>query len=75
MNENTRYKARYKTGSTSEFQPLAQHLRETGAYAALFAGASGLSQAALLLGLVHDLGKGSDCWASYLEENKGGVLR
>jgi CRISPR-associated endonuclease/helicase Cas3 len=62
-------KARYKTGSTSEFQLLSSHLEETGMFVELFAKKIGLPKPALLTALVHDLGKGSKSWQAYLDKS------
>ncbi|MDR2398552.1 MAG: CRISPR-associated helicase Cas3' [Spirochaetaceae bacterium] len=66
----TVYKARYKTTSDEEYQVLADHLTETGMYGEYFAKAIGLSKPALLLGLLHDLGKNLTSWQDYLDEKK-----
>jgi len=63
------YKARYRTGSDTEYQLLSTHLEETAMYVELFAKDIRLSKPALLIGLVHDLGKACNSWAAYLEEN------
>jgi CRISPR-associated endonuclease/helicase Cas3 len=63
------YKVRYKTDST-EFQLLTHHGDETGMYAELFAKEIGLPKPALLMGLLHDLGKNCKPWQDYLNEKK-----
>ncbi|MDR2574987.1 MAG: CRISPR-associated endonuclease Cas3'', partial [Treponema sp.] len=63
------YKARYKTGSETEYQLLSTHLEETAMYVELFAKKIGLPKPALLTALSHDLGKNCKPWANYLEEN------
>jgi CRISPR-associated endonuclease/helicase Cas3 len=64
------YKARYKTGSNTEYQLLTDHLRETGMYTEIFAKKTGLAKPALLIGLLHDLGKNCELWQDYLDEQK-----
>jgi CRISPR-associated endonuclease/helicase Cas3 len=64
-----RYKARYKTGSDTEYQLLSTHLEETAMYVELFAKKIGLSKPALLTALSHDLGKNCKSWAAYLEDS------
>jgi len=64
------YKARYKTNSETEYQLLSTHHEETAMFVELFAREIGLIKPALLTALVHDLGKGCDSWAKYLEENR-----
>ncbi|MHB9292878.1 putative CRISPR-associated endonuclease/helicase Cas3 [Hollandina sp. SP2] len=64
------YKARYKTDSATEYQLLTDHLRETGMYVELFAKKIGLPKPALLIGLLHDLGKNCKPWQDYLNEHK-----
>jgi len=64
------YIARYRTGSDTEFQLLSIHLDECAMYTELFAKEIGLPKPALLIALVHDLGKGCNSWANYLEENR-----
>jgi len=66
----TTFKARYKKDSSSEYQTLITHLSETGMYAELFAKKIGLPKPALLIGLLHDLGKNCESWARYLDENQ-----
>jgi len=66
----TTFKARYKTHSSSEYQTLIAHLSETGMYTELFANKIGLPKPALLIGLLHDLGKNCESWARYLDENQ-----
>jgi CRISPR-associated endonuclease/helicase Cas3 len=63
------YKARYKTGSDTDYQLLSTHLEETAMYAELFAKKIGLPKPALLTALVHDLGKNCKTWAEYLENS------
>jgi len=63
------YKARYRTGSDTEYQFVSTHLTETAVLAELFANKLGLSNLAVLTALVHDLGKACDTWADYLEKN------
>ncbi|MCL1993175.1 MAG: CRISPR-associated helicase Cas3' [Spirochaetes bacterium] len=62
-------KARYKANSESESQLLEDHAKEVADYAALFAEKIKLSELAILVALVHDLGKNSRIWQGYLEEN------
>jgi HD-GYP domain-containing protein (c-di-GMP phosphodiesterase class II) len=61
------FKARYRTGSDTEYQSLPNHSAEVGMYVELFAKSIGLSKPALLIGLVHDLGKNCKTWEAYLE--------
>lgn len=61
------YKARYRTGSDSEYQSLEAHLNETAMLAELFGRKIGLEKLALLIALAHDLGKNSKPWQNYLE--------
>jgi CRISPR-associated endonuclease/helicase Cas3 len=63
------FKARYRKRPEKEFQTLVAHLNETGLLAEIFGRKLGLDKPALLIGLVHDLGKYSKEWAAYLEEN------
>ncbi|MDR0561652.1 MAG: CRISPR-associated endonuclease Cas3'', partial [Spirochaetaceae bacterium] len=63
------FKARFRTGSDTEYQLLSTHLEEAGMYAELFAKKIGLSKPALLTALVHDLGKFSSIWQKYLEKS------
>lgn len=63
------YKARYKTNSASEYQPLSEHLEEVGMYVELFADKIGLPKPAFLTGLTHDLGKYPITWQEYLENS------
>jgi CRISPR-associated endonuclease/helicase Cas3 len=63
------YKARYKTGSNTEYQTLTDHLEECGMYVELFSKKIELQQPALLIALLHDLGKNCKSWAAYLEDN------
>jgi CRISPR-associated endonuclease/helicase Cas3 len=63
------YKARYRTGSNTEYQGLSTHLTETAMYVELFAKKIGLSKSALLTALVHDMGKACQPWQGYLEDN------
>ena len=62
-------KARYKTNSDTEYQLLSIHLKECAMYVELFAHKIGLPKPALLTALLHDLGKNSNIWQEYLEEN------
>ncbi|MDR2073341.1 MAG: CRISPR-associated endonuclease Cas3'', partial [Spirochaetaceae bacterium] len=64
------YKARYKTGSDTEYQLLTDHLRETGMYTELFAKDISLPKLGLLIGLLHDFGKNCKLWQGYLDEKK-----
>ncbi|GHV08729.1 CRISPR-associated helicase/endonuclease Cas3 [Campylobacterota bacterium] len=63
------YKARYKTGSSTEYQLLSVHLEETAMYVELFAKKIGLPIPAILIALAHDLGKNSEFWQQYLDES------
>jgi CRISPR-associated endonuclease/helicase Cas3 len=63
------FKARYRTKSDAEYQPLYLHLEEVGMYVELFAKKINLPKPALLTGLVHDMGKGSVLWQRYLDES------
>jgi len=62
------FKARYKTGSDTEYQTFSNHSLETGMYAELFAKKIGLHKPAILAALAHDLGKNCNQWATYLDE-------
>ena len=62
-------KARYKSGSDTEYQLLSSHLEETAMFAKLFAKKIGLTESAILIALVHDLGKNCKSWATYLEDS------
>ncbi|MDR1635764.1 MAG: CRISPR-associated endonuclease Cas3'', partial [Treponema sp.] len=62
------YKARYRTGSDSEYQTLEAHLGETAMLAELFGKKVGLGKSARLIGMVHDQGKFSKIWQAYLED-------
>jgi CRISPR-associated endonuclease/helicase Cas3 len=64
------YKARYKTNSDTEYQLLSTHLEECAMYVELFAKEVSLIKSAILIALVHDLGKNCNTWAAYLEENR-----
>jgi len=63
------YKARYKTGSDTEYQLLSTHLEECAMYVELFAKKIGLPKPAILTALVHDLGKNCKSWSEYLENS------
>jgi CRISPR-associated endonuclease/helicase Cas3 len=63
-----KYKARYKTGSITEYQPLTTHLDECAMFAELFAKKIRLPKPAFLIALVHDLGKNCKTWANYLDD-------
>ena len=63
------FKARYKTNSDTEYQLLSTHLEECAMYVELFAHKIGLPKPALLMALVHDLGKNSWIWQEYLEDS------
>jgi len=67
MSEREFY-AHSKEGSPdkSTWQPLKQHLRETGKIAGRFASKLGLGRHGELMGLLHDLGKYSDDFQDYL---------
>jgi CRISPR-associated endonuclease/helicase Cas3 len=62
-------KARYKTGSDTEYQLLSSHLTEAAMFVELFSKKISLPKPALLTGLVHDLGKNCKTWAIYLEDS------
>ncbi|MDR0910932.1 MAG: CRISPR-associated helicase Cas3' [Spirochaetaceae bacterium] len=64
------HKARYRSGSDTEFQTLSSHLFETGMLSEMFGRDIGLSKLALLMGFLHDLGKNCYSWQNYLEKNK-----
>ena len=51
----------------SDWQPLSEHLNNVADLARTFARPSGLEEAASLAGLLHDLGKYSAAFQSYLE--------
>jgi len=63
------FKARYKIGSDTEYQTLKDHLEECGMYVELFSKKIDLQQPALLIALVHDLGKNCKSWITYLEDS------
>ncbi|MDR2702356.1 MAG: CRISPR-associated helicase Cas3', partial [Spirochaetaceae bacterium] len=63
------FKARYKTNFDTDYQTLKDHSEECGMYVELFAKKISLPKPALLLALVHDLGKNCRPWAEYLENS------
>jgi CRISPR-associated endonuclease/helicase Cas3 len=63
------YKARYRTNSDTEYQTLETHLNETAMFVELFSRKIDLHKPALLTALVHDQGKYSKSWQTYLESH------
>ena len=63
------FKARYKANSNTEYQSLTIHLQECAMYVELFAKEISLPQPAILIALVHDLGKNCKSWQEYLENS------
>lgn len=59
--------------SDNTWQSLEDHLRGVGALAAQFAGKLGLQEMGELLGLLHDLGKYSQAFQSYLKSAIGAL--
>ena len=62
------YYARQRT-SDGAFQLLQDHLNETGELATDFAEIIGLSSLGFIVGLSHDIGKGTSEWLHYLLES------
>jgi len=56
----------------SAWEPLPHHLREVGELAASFAAHFGAAPAALAMGLLHDIGKTSGAYQSYIRRPHGG---
>lgn len=64
--------AHHRAGDDS-WQPLEQHLTSVGVLAAEFAGKLGLQDLGELLGLLHDLGKYSQAFQTYLKSAIGAL--
>ncbi|MEO1193423.1 MAG: CRISPR-associated helicase Cas3' [Pseudomonadota bacterium] len=55
----------------SDWEPLPRHLHEVGSLAAGFASRFGAGDLALILGLLHDLGKAKPGFQSYIQGQRG----
>lgn len=65
--------AAHHRASDGDWQSLAQHLTGVATLAATFAGKLGLGQVGELLGLLHDLGKYSQAFQTYLKSAIGAL--
>lgn len=70
VNDTPSFAAHHRP-SDNAWQSLEDHLRGVGALAALFAGKLGLQEMGELLGLLHDLGKYSQSFQTYLKSAIG----
>lgn len=71
-NEPSEYVARYRQSDGTP-QTLAEHLKGAAGLASAFAGKVGLSSLGELMGLLHDLGKYSGAFQSYIRSAQGKI--